>query len=154
MASSSSVLPHEAQDVHARDAAPSVELIVCATCRIAGREPEPSAPSCGQTLHDALQAELAQRQVDVSFAVRTTRCFWVCKRSCAVQIRSPGRVGYLLCELDPRAGAAQALLDYAELYARSAEGAVPFREWPAGVRGHFLCRIPPSDPQPDPEDPA
>jgi predicted metal-binding protein len=147
----SSVVP---QDVQARDAVSSVELIVCETCRVAGREPEPAGGSCGQALYEALVAGLAEREPGAGFAVRTTRCFWVCKRSCAVQIRSPGRVGYLLCELDPRAGAAQALLDYAERYARSAEGAVPFREWPAGVRGHFLCRIPPSEPQPDPEDPA
>jgi len=70
------------------------------------------------------------------------RCLWACGRSCTVHVRAPGKPGYVLCELEPTTASAEGLVEYARLYALSAEGAVPFKTWPAAVRGHFLCRIP------------
>jgi predicted metal-binding protein len=52
------------------------------------------------------------------------------------------RVGYVIASLEPSEGAARALLDYANLYAGTTDGAVPFKQWPQALRGHFLCRIP------------
>jgi hypothetical protein len=59
-----------------------------------------------------------------------------------VALRSAGRVGYLLADLEPTDVSARALIDYAALYAASEEGAVPYRTWPAAIKGHFLCRFP------------
>ena len=59
-----------------------------------------------------------------------------------MHVRAPSKPGYVLCELPPTAESARALLDYAALYAASSDGAVPYRTWPAPLRGHFLCRVP------------
>jgi predicted metal-binding protein len=52
-------------------------------------------------------------------------------------------MGYVLGKFEPTDEAAQAILDYAVLYAGSAEGIVPYRQWPHGVKGHFIVRTPP-----------
>jgi predicted metal-binding protein len=57
-------------------------------------------------------------------------------------LRSPGRVGYVIVELEPTSSSARALLDYADLYLRSEDGAVPYRCWPQELKGHFHCRTP------------
>ena len=40
---------------------------------------------------------------------------------------------------------AEALVDYATKFGESESGAVPFRQWPQGVKGHFVARVPPLD---------
>ncbi len=41
---------------------------------------------------------------------------------------------------------AQAIVDYARLHAASDSGQVPYRQWPEGVKGHFVTRHPPLPP--------
>ncbi len=79
---------------------------------------------------------------ELPVSVSSVRCLWACKRSCAVAVRSPSRVGYVLADLEPTELTAQALLEYATRYAQSEDGAVPYREWPAPLKGHFVCRFP------------
>ncbi len=118
-----------------------IELIACETCGSAERESHGSTR--GERLLGALRAALGARPERTDVTLSATRCLWACQRSCAVHLRGPGRAGYVLCELEPSAASAEALLEYAALYARSADGAVPYRQWPAALRGHFLCRTPP-----------
>ena len=115
------------------------ELVACETCGNTQRDAEGRVP--GETLLGALRAALAAAG-DVPVDVASVRCLWACKRSCAVALRSRGRVGYLLADLEPTDVSARALLDYATLYAASEEGAVPYKTWPAAIKGHFLCRFP------------
>jgi predicted metal-binding protein len=117
-----------------------VELIACETCGASERATHGSAR--GERLIERLRAALASRADGLDVALSSTRCLWACQRSCAVHVRSPGRAGYVLCELEPSAASAAALLEYVAMYARSADGAVPFKQWPDALRGHFLCRIP------------
>lgn len=116
-----------------------VELLACITCGSAERETH--GTTRGERLLAALQAAAGPAP---EIAVTSVRCLWACSRSCAVHLRSAGRPGYVLCELAPTAESARALLDYAELYAASPDGAVPYRAWPLPLRGHFLCRVPAS----------
>lgn len=116
-------------------------LIACETCRPADRDAEGRA--AGERFIEALRAAHAEghgAEVELS----TVRCLWACQRSCAVHLRAPGRPGYVLVEFEPTRDAAEALLDYATLYVQSETGAVPYKTWPAGVKGHFLCRLPPA----------
>ena len=121
-------------------AAARAEIVACQTCGGAAREPD--GRTRGEHLLERLELERAARgasRVDVA----SVRCLWACKRSCAVMLRSPGRPGYVLVELEPSEGSARALFDYAELYLRAPDGAVPYKTWPDALKGHFLCRIPP-----------
>ncbi len=109
--------------------------------------------SRGEHLIERLEQELARRHRDgapgtdagAGISVTSVRCLWACKRSCAVMLRSSGRAGYVLVELEPTEESAGALLDYASLYLQTADGAVPFKTWPNALRGHFHCRIPALD---------
>jgi len=123
------------------------ELVACETCGNAQRDAEGRVP--GETLLAALRAALVQAG-EVPVDVSSVRCLWACKRSCAVALRSRGRVGYLLADFEPTEGSARALIDYAALYAASEDGAVPYKTWPAAIKGHFLCRFPrAAEPQAD-----
>jgi predicted metal-binding protein len=117
------------------------ELVACETCGNANLDEAGKNP--GQRLIEALhtvRAELGDVAVDVS----SVRCLWACTKSCAVHLRSPGRLGYVIASLEATEVTARALLEYASLYAASEEGRVPFKQCPQPLKGHFLCRIPPA----------
>lgn len=116
----------------------SVELLACESC--GGAERDEQGLTRGQRLIAQLRSQHSELRIE------RTRCLWNCQRSCSVHVRGPGRVGYVLGDLDPSPETAQALLDWAALYAASPDGAVPFKTWPARMRGHFVCRIPCPEP--------
>jgi predicted metal-binding protein len=115
------------------------EIVACSTCGGASREVD--GRSRGEHLIERLRRTLAERG-DIGVDVASVRCLWACKLSCAVMLRSPGRAGYVIVELEPSDTSARALLDYADLYLRSEDGAVPYKTWPDALKGHFHCRIP------------
>jgi predicted metal-binding protein len=117
------------------------EIVACSTC--GGAEREADGRSRGEHLLARLQRELAGRG-DMALSVTSVRCLWACKRSCAVMLRSAERVGYVLVDLAPNEVSARALVDYAELYLATADGAVPYKAWPDALKGHFHCRVPKS----------
>ncbi|WP_366108373.1 DUF1636 family protein [uncultured Brevundimonas sp.] len=43
----------------------------------------------------------------------------------------------------PPPESAQALVEFARHSDQSSEGIIPYKDWPEGVKGHFLVRIPP-----------
>ena len=70
-------------------------------------------------------------------------CLFACSQPCVVHIRESGKLGYVLGGFAPDAGAALAIMTYAAAHARSAHGEVAYDQWPDGVKGHFIVRIPP-----------
>lgn len=118
----------------------AVELLACETC--GGNDRDAHGRTRGQRLLSALETVRDTREGD-TVQLGTVRCLWACKRSCAVHVRGPHRAGYVLVELEPNDDNARALLDYARMYTASADGAVPFKQWPQPLKGHFLCRTPP-----------
>jgi predicted metal-binding protein len=119
---------------------PPAEIVACETC--GGKaQLDAAGRTRGENLLLELRAALASA-TQLPVTVSSVRCLWACKRSCAVVVRSPSRVGYVIADLEPSEPTARALLDYASRYAGSEDGAVPFREWPALLKGHFLCRFP------------
>jgi predicted metal-binding protein len=117
------------------------ELVACETCGHARLDEAGRVP--GQVLIEALRAAHAELH-DACVEVSTVRCLWACTQSCAVHLRAPGKLGYVIARLEPTAVSARALLTYAGLYAASEEGRVPFKQCPEPLKGHFLCRVPPA----------
>ena len=66
-----------------------------------------------------------------------------CSHGCNVAIQAPGKLAYTLGRFDADQDAAEAIVEYAELHANSETGQVPFKQWPQGVKGHFVTRHPP-----------
>jgi predicted metal-binding protein len=128
------------------------QIVACETC--GGAQREADGRSRGEHLIERLQRELGTRG-DVGIDCTSVRCLWACKKSCAVLLRSAGRVGYVIAELPPDDVSARALCDYAGLYLESEDGAVPFKLWPPALKGHFHCRLPKTQElSPDPFDPG
>jgi predicted metal-binding protein len=116
-------------------------VVACNTCR---RSADPAGNrSGGAALVAALRAVKAQDTRYASVEVQEMPCLFACKDSCTVHLRASGKVGYVMGKFEPDEDAARAILDYAVQYHASDIGQVPYRDWPAGVKGHFLTRTPP-----------
>jgi predicted metal-binding protein len=90
-------------------------------------------------LHDALDHHACRDRIEL----QAMPCLFACSSHCTVLLRSGNRLGYILGRFAPSANAAAALLDYAAKYLDSDDGVVPYGDWPEGVKGHFLVRVPP-----------
>ncbi len=94
----------------------------------------------------AFVEEKASGQPDLR--VRRVSCTMGCERACNVTVQGKAKLAYTLGKFEPSGDAAQAIVDWAILHAQSDTGQVPYRQWPAGVKGHFVTRH-----QPIPEEP-
>lgn len=120
-------------------------VVVCSTCRFAADErDDPAGRRGGALLADAVREAQAADPAYAGVAVQAMPCLFACTEFCTVHLRAQGKVGYVMGRFAPDADAARAILDYAALYAESDTGQVPFKQWPAGVKGHFITRTPPA----------
>ncbi|MEM8751374.1 MAG: DUF1636 domain-containing protein [Pseudomonadota bacterium] len=114
-------------------------ITVCDTCRREHRKELKEEPSCGEGFLAEIRAAAATAGVEV----RQVSCLMGCERACNVAISAPGKLTYVLGRFDPTAEAAAGVVEYAQGHRESETGAVPFRQWPAAVKGHFVARVPP-----------
>lgn len=118
-----------------------VTLTVCSSCKSALL---PASGSPESTDGEILAAALEAKAGNQSPAVRIIRheCLWACRQSCVVLIQDAGKTGYLAGRFEAAAAAAEAILDWAAVYGESTAGEVPYAQWPEGMKGHFIARIP------------
>ena len=90
----------------------------------------------GEVLAELIEAAA----VGLPVATRRVSCTMGCERACNIIVQGAGKIGYSLGKFEPMAADARAIVDYAAMHAASATGQVPFREWPLGVKGHFVSR--------------
>lgn len=114
-------------------------ITICDTCKREDWNAESATRPHGEDLAELIEARAAGREVET----RRVSCLMGCTHGCNVAIQAPGKLAYTLGRFEPDAASADAILDYAELHAQSETGQVPFREWPQGVKGHFVTRHPP-----------
>lgn len=118
-------------------------LYVCETCGF--RSDEQGREHCDGARFAAQIEQRLERAPISGLELRRTRCLMACKRACAVHLRAPGKINYVIGDFQPNAECATTLLDYVEKYAQSASGQVPYKTWPEGIKGHFIARTPPFD---------
>ena len=117
-------------------------ITVCTTCRQPEfRETKPGDP-CGEGLLELVRTAAARSD---NVNVRGVACLMGCEHGCNVAISAPEKMQYVLGRFEPVAESAEALVEYASHHAESPNGVVPYRQWPQGVKGHFISRIPPLD---------
>jgi predicted metal-binding protein len=120
-------------------------LVVCETCGYDEQQPDAVRP--GERLAQALEAQLASSPADDTVPrLQRFRCLMACKRHCVVQLRAPAKIGYVIGDFVPDAAAVATLLDYSRQYLQSESGQVPYKEWPDGIKGKFIARIPVIEP--------
>lgn len=119
-------------------------VVACNTCRHSTEAREDAeGVRGGQKLVAALRAVKEGDPRYAGVAVQEMPCLFACQDFCTVHLRAPSKVGYVLGRFTPDEVAARAILDYAVEYAASEHGRVPFKNWPQGVKGHFITRTPP-----------
>ena len=122
----------------------AASVVVCSTCRLSAEQREDEeGRRGGALLAQALREAQAAEPGYEGIAVEEMPCLFACQRHCTIHVRGPGKVGYVLGDFAPDEAAARAILDYALRHAASEEGVVRYADWPAGVKGHFIVRVPP-----------
>lgn len=124
-----------------RDADDGTAVVVCNTCRVSEEDRETAEGLRGGAL---LAAALREAAAGSGVAIQEMACLFNCAQHCSIHLRAPGKIGYVLGRFEPTPEAAKAIVDYAVAYAASDEGVVPYRQWPEGVKGHFIVRVPPA----------
>jgi len=124
-----------------RDADDGTAVVVCNTCRVSEEDRETPDGVRGGAL---LAAALREAATGTRVAIQEMACLFNCAQHCSIHLRAPGKIGYVLGRFEPTPEAARAIVDYAVAYAASDEGVVPYRQWPEGVKGHFIVRVPPA----------
>jgi predicted metal-binding protein len=111
-------------------------ITICDTCKCEGWDAENAAQPDGATLADLIEPLASGDTIQT----RRVSCTMGCERACNIIVQGAGKIGYSLGKFAPTADDAQAIVDYARMHADSATGQVPFREWPLGIKGHFVSR--------------
>lgn len=120
-------------------------IVVCNSCRFSKEAREdPAGRRGGALLAEALTAARDADPRYAGIAIQQMPCLFACNDHCTVHLRAPDKLGYVLGRFAPDADAADAILEYAAHYAASTHGRVPFGQWPQGVKGHFIVRVPPA----------
>ncbi|MEM9061346.1 MAG: DUF1636 domain-containing protein [Pseudomonadota bacterium] len=115
-------------------------IFVCDTCSYApGQKTGPGNETGGQILARLVEGAASGKE---AVAVRRQACLMGCERHCNTAISAPGKLTYVLGKFKPSEESAEAIVEYAEKHAESETGRVPFKQWPQGVKGHFVARIP------------
>ena len=116
----------------------SMTIYVCITCKRADDHEEGMRP--GLEL-----ARATARAADGSgVTVRQVRCLANCSRACSAAVRRDGAWTYVFGELEPERDAA-ALIEGARLFARAADGLMPWRGRPDILKRGLIARVPPID---------
>ncbi len=120
-------------------------LYVCETCRYDTATRDHQGRAGGAIFFELIQQQLASQPFS-ELLVKTTRCLMACARHCTVHLRAPDKINYVIGDFAPTADSAMTLLDYAAKYQLSETGQVPYSTWPQGIKGHFIARTPPFEP--------
>lgn len=115
-------------------------IFVCDTCRFSQDDKVNGDGVTGGEILAGLIEQHAAGKTDIE--VRRQSCLMGCQRHCNTAITAEGKLTYVLGQFEPTAESADAVVEYAGLHAASETGRVPFKQWPQGVKGHFVARIP------------
>lgn len=117
-------------------------ITICDGCKTADWESRGEIATDGARLAEAVEIRAAEAGVKT----RRVSCTMGCERGCNVIVQAAGKIGYSLGKFDGTDEDAVAIVAYATQHAASETGQVPFREWPSGVKGHFVSRhLPPPE---------
>lgn len=117
----------------------STWITICDTCKREDWQPDETGRTDGEALAELVEA--APRAAGLE--LRRTSCLMGCTHGCNVAVQAQGKLCYTLGRFEPTEADARAILDWAAMHQESETGRVPYRDWPQGVKGHFVTRHPP-----------
>ncbi len=118
-------------------------ITICDTCK----RPDWADRGIEKTDGEALAELIEQAALGVK-GVKTRRhsCLMGCGKGCNLAIQSPGKLTYVMGDFAAQTDSAEGVVEYALAHHASETGQVPFRAWPAAVKGHFVSRLPVLEP--------
>ena len=120
-------------------------LVFCTTCKhAADQKTDADGRTGGELLIEHVRDVLMEKGSE-HIQIAEQECLWSCKRHCNVWFRDTERFSYIAGDFEPTRAAAEAIVGWFELHGESELGTVAFRQWPDGMRGHFIARMPPED---------
>jgi predicted metal-binding protein len=120
------------------EAAASMTIYICITCRRQGEPEEGVRPGL------KLARETARAADGSGVTVRQIRCLANCNRACSAAIRRDGAWTYVFGGLEPERDG-PALIQGAKLFAGAADGLMPWRGRPEILKRGLIARVPPID---------
>jgi predicted metal-binding protein len=115
-------------------------ITICDTCKHEDWAERNVTETDGERFAAMIETAAEGRE---SVKTRRHSCLMGCTRACNVAVQGAGKLNYTIGEFDVSQEAAQAVVDYAVLHSESESGAVPYRQWPLPIKGHFVTRHPP-----------
>ena len=112
-------------------------ITICDTCKRTGWEETGMQKTDGEALAEMVEVAAAGTD-DVK--TRRVSCTMGCDRACNITVQASGKINYSLGKFEATTDDAVAIVEYAAKHAASENGQVPYREWPQGVKGHFVSR--------------
>jgi predicted metal-binding protein len=116
----------------------SMTIYVCITCKRADDPEEGVRPGL------MLARETVRAADGTGVTVRQVRCLANCNRACSAAVRRDGAWTYVFGGLEPERDAG-ALIEGARLFARAADGLMPWRGRPGILKRGLIARVPPID---------
>ena len=114
----------------------STWITICDTCKRPGWDQTGMERTDGEALADLIEP----RAETAGLRTRRVSCTMGCERACNIIVQGPGKIGYSIGTFEPTDDAAEAIVDFAAKHGTSDTGQVPYRDWPQGVKGHFVSR--------------
>jgi predicted metal-binding protein len=111
-------------------------ITICAGCKRADWGERGMDKTDGEAFAELIEAAAQHAGINT----RRVSCTMGCERACNVIVQAAGKISYSLGMFDATPSDAQAIVDYAVMHSESETGQVPFRQWPIGVKGHFVSR--------------
>ncbi|MGR3572714.1 DUF1636 family protein [Brevirhabdus sp.] len=115
-------------------------ITVCDTCKQADWADRSVERTDGEVFAERIEHHA---QAVSGLRVRRHSCLMGCANACNVTIQATGKLSYTMGKFDGTEPDAEGVVAYAALHAQSPAGQVPYRQWPAAVKGHFITRHPP-----------
>jgi predicted metal-binding protein len=112
-------------------------ITICDTCKRTGWEETGMQKTDGEALAEMI--EVAAAGAD-GVKTRRVSCTMGCDRACNITVQASDKINYSLGTFEATTDDAVAIVEYAAKHAASENGQVPYREWPQGVKGHFVSR--------------
>ena len=113
-------------------------IYVCTTCKTPD---DPSPIRAGARLFTSLQEAAQTHQSDV--IIEGVECLSVCKRPCTIAFTDQNKWTYVYGDFSAE-NSAEKILEFAMLYAHTADGLIPWKERPDALKKGVIARLPAS----------
>jgi predicted metal-binding protein len=117
-------------------------LFVCKSCNSVHSDEVNYEKAEGAILLDQLLDLHQNRSQQDELEIRAVGCLWTCSSPCSAAFSGTDKATYLFTKVPSTA--AEALLQFGELYLNSKDGNIPWKQFPEVLQSVEIAKIPPA----------